>query len=64
MSNTIINENSVNGVKINNPPSCEDRSVIKLLNAKGYNATEIHRQLCETLNTAMSEEKVWRRCVS
>lgn len=48
---------------INNAASCEVRSVIRFLNARGYNAAEIHRQLCETYGpTAMSEGKVRQWC--
>ena len=45
--------------KINNPASCEVRSVTRSINARRHNAAEIHRQLCETYGpTAISEGKV------
>jgi hypothetical protein len=34
-------------MKIENPASCEIRSVIKFLNAKNFRPVEIYRQVCE-----------------
>lgn len=48
---------------ITNCSSCEIRSVIRFLTARGYNAAEIHRQLCETYGpNAMSDGKVRQWC--
>ncbi|KAL0268851.1 UNVERIFIED_CONTAM: hypothetical protein PYX00_010659 [Menopon gallinae] len=48
---------------ITNCSSCEIRSVIRFLTARGYNAAEIHRQLCETYGpNVMSDGKVRQWC--
>jgi transposase len=50
-------------VKIENPASCEIRSVIKLLNAKNVGPAEIYGQVCEVYGeNAMSDGNVRRWC--
>ncbi|XP_075229659.1 uncharacterized protein LOC142329169 isoform X17 [Lycorma delicatula] len=45
------------------PVSCEVRSVIKFMNAKRLNASEIHRQICEVYGSnAMSDSCVRKWC--
>jgi hypothetical protein len=42
---------------IDNPASCEIRSVVRVLHAKSMSAAEIHRELCATVygRNVMSE---------
>jgi len=48
---------------INNPASCEVRSVIRFLLARNNNAAEIHRQFCEVYGpSVMSESEVRQWC--
>jgi hypothetical protein len=50
-------------MKIENPASCEIRSVIKILNAKNVRPAEIYRQVCEVHGeNAMSDGMVRRLC--
>jgi hypothetical protein len=50
-------------MKIENPTSCEIRSVIKFLNAKNVHLAEIYRQVCEVYGeNAVSDGKVRRWC--
>jgi len=50
-------------MKIENPASCEIRSVIKFLNAKNVRPAEIYRQVCEVYGeNAMSDGMVRRWC--
>jgi hypothetical protein len=50
-------------MKIENPTSCEIRSVIKSLNAKNVHLAEIYRQVCEVYGeNAMSDGTVRRWC--
>lgn len=47
------------GVKINDPANCGVCSVIRFLNARGHNGSNIHHQLCETYEpTAVREGKL------
>jgi hypothetical protein len=47
---------------IDNPASCEIRSVIRFLRVKNMSATEIHRELCAVYcQNLMSEETVRQR---
>ena len=49
--------------KINTPTTCDVRSVIRFLNARGHNAAEIYCQLCESYGSiTMSEGKVRQWC--
>jgi hypothetical protein len=50
--------------EINNAASCEIRSVICFLRAKGMSAAEIHRELCATVygQNVMSEGTARQRC--
>jgi hypothetical protein len=50
-------------MKIENPASCEIRSMIKILNAKNIRPAEIYRQVCEVDGeNTMSDGMVRRRC--
>jgi hypothetical protein len=50
-------------MKIENPASCEIRSVIKFLNAKNVRPAEIYRQVCEVYGeNDMSDGMVRRWC--
>jgi hypothetical protein len=50
-------------MKIENPASCEIRSVIKFFNAKHFCQAEIYRQVCEVCgNNGMSNGMVRRWC--
>jgi len=49
--------------KISDPASCEVRSVIRFINAKGVNAAQIHRELIEVYGPGvMDEGKVRQWC--
>jgi hypothetical protein len=50
-------------MNIEDPASCEIRSVIKFLNAINIRPAEIYRQVCEVYGeNAMSDEMVRRWC--
>jgi hypothetical protein len=50
-------------MKIENPASCEIRSVIKFLNAKNVRPAEIYWQVCEVYGeNVMSDGMVRRWC--
>jgi hypothetical protein len=50
-------------MKIENPASCEIRSVIKFLNDRNVRPAEIYRQVCEVYGEdAMSDGMVRRWC--
>jgi hypothetical protein len=50
-------------VKIENPASCEIRSVIKIFNAKNIRPAEIYGQVCDVYGeNAMSDGMVRRWC--
>jgi hypothetical protein len=50
-------------MKIENPASCEIRSVIKFLYAKNVRLAEIYQQVCEVYGeNAVSDEMVRRWC--
>jgi hypothetical protein len=51
-------------MKIENPASCEIRSVIKFWNAKNFRPAEMYQQVCEVYGeNAMSDGmvRIWRR---
>jgi hypothetical protein len=49
---------------IENPASCEVRSVIRFLLAENHKPIEIHRRLCKVYgNNVMSEGGVWQWCI-
>ena len=43
---------------IENPADCKIRSVIRYLSAKGVNAVEFHRNICEVYGQTMSDGMV------
>ena len=48
---------------IENPADCKKRAVIRFLQAKNIQPTDIHRQVCEVYGEgAMSDSMVRRRC--
>jgi hypothetical protein len=54
-------------MEIENPASCEIRSVIKFFNTKNVRSAEIYRQVCEVYGeNAMSDEmvRIWCRMFS
>jgi hypothetical protein len=49
-------------VRIENPASCEIRSVIKFLNAKNVRPAEIYWQVCEVYGENAVSDGMVRRC--
>jgi hypothetical protein len=49
-------------MKIENPASCEIRSVITFLNAKNVRSAEIYRQVCEVYGENATSDGMVRRC--
>jgi hypothetical protein len=48
-------------MKIENPASCEIRSVIKLLNAKNIRPADIYRQVCKVYGENATSDGMVRR---
>jgi hypothetical protein len=49
-------------MKIENPTSCEIRSVIKLYNAKNVRPADIYRQVCDVYGENAMSDGMVRRC--